>query len=87
VIEGVWIFHADNGRFASGVFTSQALAEERITKHELSGVLTLYPLDMGVYEWAIEQGFLTPKSPTSSRTSSSAASRRRAKTTTTTRAA
>ena len=28
-----------------------------------SGVLTLYPIDVGVYEWAIEKGLFTPKKP------------------------
>ena len=29
----------------------------------LSGVLTLYPVDVGVYEWAIEAGLFSPKKP------------------------
>jgi hypothetical protein len=42
------------GRFASGVFSSREKAEEWINKHQLTGVLTNYPLDTGVYEWALE---------------------------------
>lgn len=53
---GVWVFHGEGGRFAGGAFTSRELAEAWITKHSLSGVLTLYPLDTGVYEWAVARG-------------------------------
>jgi hypothetical protein len=37
------------------------LAEDWIAQNRLSGVLTLYPVDVGVYEWAIERGLFTPK--------------------------
>ena len=30
-------------------------------REQLTGVLTLYPLDTGVYEWAIARGWFTPK--------------------------
>lgn len=31
-----------------------------ISKHKLSGVLTQYPLGMGVYDWATENGLFNP---------------------------
>jgi hypothetical protein len=58
---GVWLFNGDNGRFASGVFTRLDLAEQWIFKNQLSGVLTWYPLDTGVYEWVINKGYWQPK--------------------------
>lgn len=61
--EGVWVFNGDEGRFAGGVFTSRDRAEAWIADNELDGVLTLYPLDVGVYEWAIESGLFTAKKP------------------------
>lgn len=60
-MEGVWIFHGANGRFASGAFTEPARAEEWIRKNQLTGVLTFYPLNMGVYEWAVENRLFSPK--------------------------
>jgi hypothetical protein len=53
--KSIWVFHGE-GRFAGGAFTSRELAEAWIARHSLSGVLTLYPLDTGVYEWAVARG-------------------------------
>jgi len=41
----VWVFNGNSSRFPSGVFSS------------LSGILTCYPLDLGVYDWAIREDF------------------------------
>jgi len=60
-INSVWVFHGASGRFASSVFTSKLKAEEWIKKHNLTGILTEYPLDEGVYDWAIENDFFTVK--------------------------
>jgi len=59
--KNVWIFNGQNSRFPSGVFTSKELADIWIKKHRLTGVLTLYPLDQGTYDWAIEKELFTPK--------------------------
>jgi len=59
--EHVWVFNGDNSRFASGVFSSIEKAEEWIAAHKLSGILTKYPLDMGVYEWTIQEGLFSVK--------------------------
>lgn len=61
-MDGVWVFNG-GGDFPAGVFTSRDRAEAWVTQHRLSGVLTLYPLDVGVYEWAIKGGMFTPKRP------------------------
>jgi hypothetical protein len=58
--EGVWVFNG-GGTFAGGVFSTLEAAETWISKNRLDGVLTLYPLDTGVYEWAIERGWFAPK--------------------------
>lgn len=57
----VWVFHGMNGRFTSGVFRSKELAIQWIERENLQGVLTKYPLDTGVYDWAISEGLFTPK--------------------------
>ena len=45
------------GRLTSGVFASKELAEEFIRKHLLTGILTKYPLNIGAYDWAIQEGY------------------------------
>ena len=57
----VWVFHGTKGSFASGVFSSLEKAEKWISHNHLSGVLTEYPINIGVYDWALEKGYFTPK--------------------------
>ena len=59
----VWVFHGAGGRFASGVFTTREKAEAWINKHGLTGMLTRYPLDHGVYDWATEKQLFHPAKP------------------------
>ncbi len=59
--DGVWVFNGDGGRFAGGIFTSRDRAETWIADNKLKGVLTLHPLDVGIYEWAIAGGLFTAK--------------------------
>ena len=59
--EKVWVFHADNGQLAGAVFSTVECAEAWIGKHALNGLLTSYPLDIGAFEFAVEQGHFTPK--------------------------
>jgi hypothetical protein len=57
------VFNGDVGRFAGGIFTTREAAEAWIANRRLSGTLTRYPIDVGVYEWAIDRGLFTPKEP------------------------
>jgi hypothetical protein len=59
----VWVFNEENSNFPGGIFRSKQKAEEWITKHELTGTLTLYPLDVGVYDLFIAHGWFEPKKP------------------------
>ncbi|WP_223847367.1 DUF7710 domain-containing protein [Hymenobacter montanus] len=59
----MWVFHGVGGHFASGVFTTREKAEAWIEHHGLTGVLTRYPLDQGVYDWALEQQAFQPSKP------------------------
>jgi hypothetical protein len=52
----VWVF-IGGGTFPSGVFSTRELAEAWIEKHQLSGVLTKYPLDEGMWNWAVKNGY------------------------------
>lgn len=59
----IWIFHGEDARHASGVFTSKARALDWIALHELTGILTKYPVDIGAYDQAVEKGWFRPSSP------------------------
>ncbi len=61
-MDGVWVFNG-GGTFPAGVFSSRQQAESWIAKHGLTGVLTKYPLDVGVYEWALASGSFKPTRP------------------------
>ena len=60
-IPTVWVFNGARSNFPSAVFMTRELAESWISTHKLTGTLTRYPLDQGVYEWAIERGYFAPK--------------------------
>lgn len=65
----VWVFTGErsktgtNATFPSGVFSNPQLAEAWIAKHRLSGVLTMYRLDVGAFDWAVENGTFKPVKP------------------------
>ncbi|MBM0124557.1 DUF7710 domain-containing protein [Pimelobacter simplex] len=56
----VWVFHGDDARHASGVFSSKLSALEWVERHRLTGLLTEYPLDVGVYDDAVARGLFKP---------------------------
>lgn len=61
-MEYIWIFIGVGGRFPSGVFSSKEQAEQKILESKLTGMLTKYPVDYFVVDWAIERGFFSLKS-------------------------
>lgn len=61
--ETIWVFNSEGARFPGGVFGTRAQAEQWIKEHLVSGVLTEYPLNIGVYDWAVSSGHFTPKRP------------------------
>ena len=62
-VEFVWVFTGASASFPSGVFLDLGPAERWIVEHRLTGTLTAYPVDTGVYEWAIAEGFFRPRMP------------------------
>ena len=56
-----WVFQGASARFPSGIFLSREKAEQWIKINALTGILTAYPVDIGVYDWAIARGTFTPK--------------------------
>ena len=61
-MENVWVFNR-GGNFTSGIFTRRELAESWISKHFLSCCLTKFPLDVGLFDWAIDSEIFKPKRP------------------------
>jgi hypothetical protein len=59
----IWIFCGERGDFPSGVFYDLDAAEAWVREHSLTGVLTQYPTNAGVYNWMIERGYFRPKAP------------------------
>jgi hypothetical protein len=59
----IWVFIGEGGAFPSGIFSNRASAQEWIIRHSLSGILTEYPIDTGVFDWAIKRGSFLPKRP------------------------
>ena len=60
-MQEVWVFVGAAAKFPSGVFAILADAERWISKHSLTGVLTAYPVGIGVFDQAVEQGTFSPK--------------------------
>jgi hypothetical protein len=60
-LNSIWIFMGEGARFPSGVFISEENANKWIKEHELSGVLTQYPLEISTYDWAIKNYYFSPK--------------------------
>jgi hypothetical protein len=57
---GMRVFNGAESRFAGGLFTTRERAEEWIAGNGLTGVLTRYPIDVGVYERAVGNILFTP---------------------------
>ena len=53
-MKSVWVFNKNNANFSGGVFNELDLAESWIKDNLLSGILTKYPLNQGVFDWAVE---------------------------------
>jgi hypothetical protein len=56
----VWVFHGANASLSAGVFSTRAYAENWIAHNKLTGMLTRYPLDTSIYDWAVKQGYWKP---------------------------
>lgn len=56
----VWVFQGEGAVNPAAVFSSQFVAEVWIENHNLTGLLTGYPLDSSVYDWAVSNSFFRP---------------------------
>lgn len=62
MLNSVWVFNGEGAQFPAGVFSSRDKAVAWIQRHGLTGLLTQYPLDEGVYDWAVREAVFRPKS-------------------------
>jgi hypothetical protein len=56
----IWVFCGTSSQFPNAVFSDRGLAEHWIAENHLSGILSAYPLDQSIYDWAVSNGFFTP---------------------------
>lgn len=61
MIDTVWIFNGDKNMFPSAIFSTKEKALVWIRTNKLTGTLTKYPIDIAIYDWAIENKFFEPK--------------------------
>jgi hypothetical protein len=62
-MKSIWVFNGVQSPFPSGVFSSKQSAEAWISKHGLTGTLTEYPVDIGMYDYATSMGHFEPRKP------------------------
>jgi hypothetical protein len=62
-LDSVWVFHGAQSAFPSGVFATCERAETWIQSYSLTGMLTQYPLNVGMYDHALAAKSFTPKKP------------------------
>ncbi len=59
----VWVFNGNGANFPAGVFSDLDKLDAWVRKHGLSGMATLYHVDVGAYDWSVENGFFKPHKP------------------------
>lgn len=57
----MYVFIGEGASFPAGIFTTLEKAEEWIRTHSLSGILSKYPVDKGLYDWAIQEDLFKVK--------------------------
>lgn len=59
----IWVFNGENSKLPSAIFSSKQNAISWIEKNKVSGLLTGYPIDISVYDWAISESYFKTKKP------------------------
>lgn len=57
----IYVFNGNNNRFPSAVFDNLEKIEEWISLNRLDGILTFYPINLGIYDWAIQKDYFSLK--------------------------
>ena len=53
-MDSVWVFNKNSSSYSGGIFSQLEKAEHWVSENQLSGMLTKYPLDQGVWDWACD---------------------------------
>ena len=56
----IWVFQGSGSRNVSACFSGKENAERWIRQYALSGLLTAYPIDQPVYDWAVQSQIIRP---------------------------
>lgn len=59
--EFVYVFMCERAFVPAGIFTSYEKAEKWIIQNKLSGCLTKLPVNISLYDWAIEKEYFEVK--------------------------
>lgn len=62
-IDYVWVFTGNHNHFPAACFSNYNKAIQWIRTIEGTGTLTRYPLNVSVYDWAIDGSFFSPAYP------------------------
>ena len=57
----IWVFNGEKSAIPSAVFNQRQEAEVWIKSHELTGMLTKYPVGIPIFDWAIANNYFAPK--------------------------
>jgi hypothetical protein len=57
----IWVFNGAKSQFPGGIFEDLMEAENWIEKNKLTGMLTEYPINTGVFDWANENDLINMK--------------------------
>ncbi len=57
----IYIFNGNGSSLPNAVFSSLKKAETWIKLHKLSGILAKYPINISVFDWAIDHQYFAPK--------------------------
>lgn len=60
-LDYVWVFLGAGAKMPSAVFLEKSMADSWISENLLSGLLTRYPINVGLYDWAMHMRYFTPK--------------------------
>jgi frataxin-like iron-binding protein CyaY len=59
--KAVWVFNGENTQLSGGIFEKYEDANSWIKHNKLTGILTKYPLNKGVFDWAEENDLINMK--------------------------
>ena len=57
----VWAFSGEGSKLPVAIFESKEIAEYWIKNNRVSGILSQYPLNMSIYDWAIRNKIFEPQ--------------------------